>query len=87
MDRKVEEWLLQGPPWLVYAVETQLLGRRVSPEKALADPAIREVMSRLRGRNPADGSPSSLSELKSEKGSFLHRKAVSHLSQAIGLFL
>ncbi len=50
MDKKVLDWLLEGPVWLRYAVERQLLGRQPDAGPALRDSAIREIIDRLKGR-------------------------------------
>jgi hypothetical protein len=48
LDEKVIAWLLDGPAWLKYAVELQLLGRRPAPGPALADPAMQTILDRLK---------------------------------------
>jgi hypothetical protein len=55
LDEKVIAWLLDGPAWLKYAVELQLLGRRPAPGPALGEPAMREITARL--REPRRGIP------------------------------
>ncbi len=59
MDKTTLDWLLQGPPWLVYAVESQLLDRTPDPAAAVNDPVVAGLVARLRGRDrglPALGS-------------------------------
>ncbi len=59
MNKDTLNWLLQGPPWLVYAVESQLLDRAPDPTAAVRDPAVAGLVARLRGRDrglPALGS-------------------------------
>jgi hypothetical protein len=51
LDKKVLDWLLAGPAWLRYAVELQLLDRQPDPAPALGDPAIRQIIARLKGRD------------------------------------
>lgn len=41
------DWLLQGPAWVRYATERQLLGKRSKADAALADDAIVEIRERL----------------------------------------
>ena len=49
MDKKVLDWLLEGPAWLEYAVKLQLLDRKPGADAALQDKPIREIISRLQG--------------------------------------
>jgi hypothetical protein len=53
------EWLLQGPDWIKFAVEGQLLGEKADPRLALEDPAIQKLRERL--LNPQLGMPALLS--------------------------
>jgi hypothetical protein len=48
LDRKVIEWLLEGPAWLKYAVELQLLDARPDIGPVLNDPVIQEIVERLK---------------------------------------
>jgi hypothetical protein len=50
LDKKVLDWLLEGPAWLNYAVEAQLLDKQPDAGPALRDSAIREVIGRLKSR-------------------------------------
>jgi hypothetical protein len=50
LDKKVIDWLLEGPPWLRYAVERQLLGGNPDATPVLRDGAIREIIDRLKSR-------------------------------------
>jgi hypothetical protein len=59
LDKDTLNWLLQGPPWLVYAVESQLLDRSPDPAAAVRDPAVAGLVARLKSRDrglPALGS-------------------------------
>jgi hypothetical protein len=51
LDNKVLDWLLEGPAWLRYAVELQLLDSQPDAGPALQDSAIREIITRLKGRD------------------------------------
>jgi hypothetical protein len=51
LDKKVLDWLLEGPAWVRYAVELQLLNGKPDPAPALRDSAIREIIDRLKGRD------------------------------------
>jgi hypothetical protein len=55
MDNKVIDWLLQGPPWLKYAVELQLNGKTPDLEPVLQDSQISEILDRL--KSPKRGIP------------------------------
>jgi hypothetical protein len=55
MDAKIIEWLSQGPLWLRYAVEKQLLNQNPESAPVIADPAIAEIVSRL--KNKKEGIP------------------------------
>ncbi len=44
----VLEWLMDGPSWVSFAVETQLLGRRSDPSLAWDNKEIGDVIERLR---------------------------------------
>ena len=50
MDNKSTEWLLKGPIWLRYAVEKQLLDLPSDVKPVLADPAIRDIVERLKDK-------------------------------------
>ena len=49
MDKKVLDWLLEGPPWLRYAVELQLLDKEPDVTPVSQDAAIGRIISRLKG--------------------------------------
>ena len=51
MDKSVLDWLLEGPAWLRYAVELQLLDRRPDVRPVLQDSSIVKIVSRLKGGN------------------------------------
>jgi hypothetical protein len=51
LNKNILNWLLQGPPWLVYAVESQLLDRTPDPAAAVRDPAVVGLVARLRSRD------------------------------------
>lgn len=51
MDKKVLDWLLEGPVWLKYAVELQLLEEKPDVNPALQDSSIQKIISRLKGNN------------------------------------
>ena len=55
MDKKVLDWLLEGPPWLKYAVELQLLGLKPDPKPAIRDTSIQKIIIRL--KNHTTGIP------------------------------
>ncbi|MCJ7605294.1 MAG: hypothetical protein MUO19_04575, partial [Dehalococcoidales bacterium] len=50
MKEEVLDWLLQGPAWLTYAVELQLLDREPDPAPVLRDESIIKILSRLTSR-------------------------------------
>jgi hypothetical protein len=49
LDKKVLDWLLEGPAWLKYAVELQLLDTKPDAQSALRDKSIQKLISRLKG--------------------------------------
>jgi hypothetical protein len=49
LDKKVRDWLMEGPAWLRYAVELQLLDSRPDVTPVLNDKAIQVMISRLKG--------------------------------------
>jgi hypothetical protein len=49
LDKKVLDWLLEGPAWLRYAVELQLLDSQPDAGPALRDAHIQKIIGRLRG--------------------------------------
>jgi hypothetical protein len=49
LDKKVLDWLLQGPAWLKYAAELQLSGNQPDVAAALQDSAIQKLVARLKG--------------------------------------
>ena len=51
MDKKVLDWLLEGPLWLRYAVELQLLDKKPDVRPVLTDNDIREIVNRLKDDN------------------------------------
>jgi hypothetical protein len=55
LDKKVLDWLLEGPAWLTYAVELQLLDNRPDVSPVLRDNYIQKIISRLKG--PEAGIP------------------------------
>ncbi len=55
MDLTVTDWLLEGPPWLKFAVETQLLGRAGDSSAAVRDPFVSSIVTRL--KDPRAGVP------------------------------
>jgi len=48
MNQDTVKWLLEGPAWLRYTVELQLLGKKPDPNQALDDPAILALRGRLK---------------------------------------
>jgi hypothetical protein len=50
MEKKVFDWLLNGPPWLRYAVESQLLDLKPDLQPVLNDPTIKEIIERLKDK-------------------------------------
>jgi len=51
LDKKVLNWLLEGPTWLKYAVELQLLDQKPEADTVLQDKSIRKIISRLKGND------------------------------------
>ncbi len=49
MEKEVLDWLLEGPSWLRYAVELQLLDRQPDVTPVLRDDSIIKIISRLKG--------------------------------------
>jgi hypothetical protein len=49
LDKKVLDWLLEGPAWLKYAVELQLLDSQPDVSPVLEDTHIQKIISRLKG--------------------------------------
>ena len=49
MDKKVLDWLLEGPAWLKFAVELQLLNNKPDVTPVLQDISIQKIISRLKG--------------------------------------
>ncbi len=49
MEKKALDWLLAGPAWLRFAAEKQLLGKKPKAGPAVADQAIRGLVSDLKG--------------------------------------
>jgi hypothetical protein len=48
LDKKVLDWLLEGPAWLRYAVELQLLDKQPDVKPVLQDAAIGKIINRLK---------------------------------------
>jgi hypothetical protein len=48
LDKEIINWLLEGPAWLRYAVELQLLGRRPDVTPVLRDSAVTKLVARLK---------------------------------------
>ena len=48
MDKEIINWLLEGPAWLRYAVELQLLEQRPDVTPVLRDGAIKKLVTRLK---------------------------------------
>ena len=51
MEKKVLDWLLEGPAWLKYAVQLQLLDEKPDLESVLEDSAIKGLINRLGDSN------------------------------------
>jgi hypothetical protein len=51
LDKEVLDWLLEGPLWLRYAVELQLLDKKPDASPVLRDNSIVEIIDRLRDGN------------------------------------
>jgi hypothetical protein len=51
LEKEVLDWLLEGPPWLKYAVELQLLDGQPDAAPVLLDGSIIKIVSRLKGNN------------------------------------
>jgi hypothetical protein len=51
LDKKVLNWLLEGPAWLKYAVGFQLLDQKPEIDTALQDISIQKVISRLKSND------------------------------------
>jgi hypothetical protein len=49
LDNKVLGWLLEGPAWLKYAVELQLLDKEPGVRPVLQDAGIKKLVARLKG--------------------------------------
>jgi hypothetical protein len=49
LDKEVLDWLMEGPAWIRYAVELQLLDARPNVGPVLRDAAIGKIISRLKG--------------------------------------
>jgi hypothetical protein len=48
LDKKVLDWLLEGPAWLKYAVELQLLDTQPDITPVLQDNSIQKIIARLK---------------------------------------
>lgn len=48
MEKTVLDWLLEGPPWLKYAVESQLLGNKPDTAPVLLNTSIVKLINRLK---------------------------------------
>jgi hypothetical protein len=55
MDQNIINWLMEGPAWLKYAVELQLLGSKPDIQPVLEDDTIKHIITRL--KNPKRGIP------------------------------
>lgn len=51
MDKKIIDWLLEGPAWLRYAVELQLLDSDPDINPVLNDSSIQEIVGRLKDKH------------------------------------
>jgi len=51
LEKKVLDWLLEGPAWLKYAVELQLLDNKPDVRPVLKDSAIKGLVRRLQDSN------------------------------------
>jgi len=51
LDKKVLDWLMEGPAWLKYAVELQLLDLKPDVTPVLQDSSIRKLVDRLKGNS------------------------------------
>jgi hypothetical protein len=51
LDKKVLDWLLEGPAWLKYAVELQLLNVKPDVTPVLQENSIQKIISRLKGND------------------------------------
>jgi len=49
LEKKVLDWLLAGPAWLRFAVESQLLDRKPDAAPVLQDSSVRKIIARLKG--------------------------------------
>jgi hypothetical protein len=49
LDKKTLEWLREGPAWLKYAVELQLLDLKPDISPVLKDASIQKLVARLKG--------------------------------------
>jgi hypothetical protein len=50
MNQNTIEWLINGPSWIKYAAERQLLGLKSDVAPVLNDPAIIEIIERLKSK-------------------------------------
>jgi len=48
MNEHSINWLLEGPPWLRFAAETQILGLKPDSQATLDDDSIRQIIHRLK---------------------------------------
>jgi hypothetical protein len=51
LDKKVLDWLLEGPVWLKYAVELQLLDAKPDVTPVSQDKSIQKIITRLKGND------------------------------------
>jgi hypothetical protein len=49
LDKEVLDWLMEGPAWLRYAVELQLLDKQPDVTPVLRDKSIQKLVARLKG--------------------------------------
>jgi hypothetical protein len=50
MNQKTIDWMLEGPSWIKYAVERQLLGLKPDVAPVLNDPVITRIVERLKSK-------------------------------------
>jgi hypothetical protein len=50
MNKEIIEWMLEGPTWIKFAVESQLIGYKPDVSSVLNDPVIVEIIERLNNK-------------------------------------
>jgi len=50
MDKRVIDWLMDGPAWIKYPVERYILGSQPDAQAVLNDPVIIEIVDRLKDK-------------------------------------